>query len=56
MTKKASAILQDLGTPCLIHQPNYNMLNRWIEDGLLDVLGETRASAASPSRRWRRGC
>ena len=40
MTKKASAILRNLGTPCLIHQPNYNMLNRWIEDGLLDVLGD----------------
>ncbi len=40
MTRRASAILKDLGTPCLIHQPNYNMLNRWIEDGLLDVLGE----------------
>ena len=30
-----------LGTPLLIHQPSYSMLNRWIEDGLLDVLGET---------------
>lgn len=37
-TKKASAILKDLGTPCLIHQPNYNIFDRWIEDGLLDVL------------------
>jgi L-glyceraldehyde 3-phosphate reductase len=37
-TKKASAILRDLGTPCLIHQPNYNIFNRWVEDGLLDVL------------------
>jgi L-glyceraldehyde 3-phosphate reductase len=40
MTKKASAILAALGTPCLIHQPSYSMLNRWIEDGLLDVLEE----------------
>ena len=32
------AILRDLGTPLLIHQPSYSMLNRWIEDGLLDVL------------------
>ena len=32
-------ILQGLGTPLLIHQPSYSMLNRWIEDGLLDVLG-----------------
>lgn len=40
-TKEAVAILKDLGTPCLIHQPSYNMLNRWVEhDGLLDVLDE----------------
>ncbi len=32
-------ILQGLGTPLLIHQPSYSMLNRWIEDDLLDVLG-----------------
>lgn len=38
-TAKASAILKQLGTPCLIHQPSYSILNRWIEDGLLDVLG-----------------
>lgn len=38
-TREAVAILDDLGTPCLIHQPSYNMLNRWIErDGLLDAL------------------
>lgn len=37
---KAFKILKDLGTPCLIHQPRYNMLDRWVEDGLLDVLGE----------------
>jgi L-glyceraldehyde 3-phosphate reductase len=37
-TRAAARILKDLGTPCLIHQPNYNMFNRWIEDGLLDVL------------------
>jgi L-glyceraldehyde 3-phosphate reductase len=37
-TKKAAAILSDYGTPCLIHQPNYNIFDRWIEDGLLDVL------------------
>ena len=38
-TKEAVAILNDLGTPCLIHQPSYNMLNRWIEkDGLLNTL------------------
>jgi L-glyceraldehyde 3-phosphate reductase len=39
-THKASLILKSLGTPCLIHQPSYSMLNRWIEKGLLDVLGE----------------
>ncbi len=37
-TAKASAILKQLGTPCLIHQPRYSILDRWIEDGLLDVL------------------
>lgn len=40
MTRKASAILKDLGTPCVIHQPSYSMLNRWIEDGLIDALEE----------------
>ncbi|MCJ7703022.1 MAG: L-glyceraldehyde 3-phosphate reductase [Anaerolineales bacterium] len=40
LTKQASEILKSLGTPCLIHQPSYNMFNRWIEDGLLDVLDE----------------
>ena len=39
-TRQAARILRDLGTPCLIHQPYYNMLGRWIEDGLLDVLTE----------------
>ena len=38
-TQDAVRILQCLGTPLLIHQPSYSMLNRWIEDGLLDVLG-----------------
>ncbi len=37
-TRQAAAILRSLGTPCLIHQPNYSMLDRWIEAGLLDVL------------------
>ena len=40
LTRQAAGILRDLGTPCLIHQPSYSMLNRWIEDGLLDTLGE----------------
>lgn len=40
-TAEAVAILKDLGTPCLIHQPSYNMLNRWVEnDGLLDTLDD----------------
>jgi L-glyceraldehyde 3-phosphate reductase len=39
-TREAVAILQQLGTPLLIHQPSYSMLNRWVEDGLLDVLAE----------------
>jgi L-glyceraldehyde 3-phosphate reductase len=38
-TAQAAAILRDLGTPLLIHQPSYSILNRWIEDGLLDTLG-----------------
>ena len=39
-TKVAAKILRELGTPCLIHQPKYSMFDRWIEDGLLDVLGD----------------
>ena len=40
-TREAVAILKDLGTPCLIHQPSYNILNRWVEtDGLKDTLAE----------------
>ena len=38
--REAARILRELGTPCLIHQPRYNMFDRWIEDGLLDVLGD----------------
>ncbi|MBV9788330.1 MAG: L-glyceraldehyde 3-phosphate reductase [Chloroflexi bacterium] len=37
-TRKAAALLRQLGTPCLIHQPSYNMFNRWVEDGLLDAV------------------
>ena len=37
-TLRASQILREMGTPCLIHQPRYSMLHRWVEDGLLDVL------------------
>ncbi len=40
-TRQAAAILKDLGTPCLIHQPSYNMLNRWVErDGLKETLAD----------------
>jgi L-glyceraldehyde 3-phosphate reductase len=39
-TSEAVQILRDLGTPVLIHQPSYSLLNRWIEEDLLDVLGE----------------
>ncbi len=39
-TKLASNILRELGTPCLIHQPRYSMLDRWVEDGLLNTLEE----------------
>lgn len=40
-TREAVAILRELGTPLLIHQPSYSMLNRWVEDDLLDALAET---------------
>ncbi|MGH3507745.1 MAG: L-glyceraldehyde 3-phosphate reductase [Nocardioidaceae bacterium] len=40
-TREAIAILRAMGTPLLIHQPSYSMLNRWIEEGLLDTLEET---------------
>jgi len=39
-TRDAVRILRELGTPCLIHQPSYNMFDRWIENGLLDVLSD----------------
>ena len=40
-TREAAGILKSLGTPCLIHQPSYNLLNRWVErDGLVDTLDE----------------
>ena len=39
-TREAVRILRDLGTPLLIHQPSYSMLNRWVEDRLLDVLDD----------------
>jgi L-glyceraldehyde 3-phosphate reductase len=42
-TARAAEILRQLGTPLLIHQPSYSMLNRWVEQGLLDTLGEAGA-------------
>jgi L-glyceraldehyde 3-phosphate reductase len=44
-TLEAAEILSELGTPLLIHQPSYSMLNRWIEEGLLDVLGREGVGA-----------
>jgi L-glyceraldehyde 3-phosphate reductase len=46
-TKRAADILRKLGTPCLIHQPVYNLLNRWIEGGLTQVL-ETEGIGCIP--------
>jgi len=43
--EKAFSILKDLGTPCLIHQPRYSLFDRWIEDGLLDLLGKSKVGA-----------
>jgi L-glyceraldehyde 3-phosphate reductase len=37
-TRRAAKVLRALGTPCLIHQPKYNLFERWVEDGLLDTL------------------
>ena len=37
-TRRAAALLREMGTPCLIHQPVYNMFNRWIEPELLETL------------------
>ncbi|MCO1578407.1 L-glyceraldehyde 3-phosphate reductase [Crossiella sp. SN42] len=44
-TREAAAVLAELGTPLLIHQPSYSMVNRWIEDGLQDVLDEVGAGS-----------
>ncbi|URN14452.1 L-glyceraldehyde 3-phosphate reductase [Streptomyces radiopugnans] len=44
-TREAARILVGLGTPLLIHQPSYSMFNRWVEDGLLDVLDEVGAGS-----------
>ena len=39
-TREAAGILRELGTPCVIHQPSYSLLNRWIEPELLDTVGD----------------
>jgi L-glyceraldehyde 3-phosphate reductase len=39
-TREASALLRQMGVPCLIHQPSYNLLNRWVEEDLLDTLAD----------------
>ncbi|MEV1116074.1 L-glyceraldehyde 3-phosphate reductase [Actinosynnema sp. NPDC049800] len=44
-TAEAARVLRELGTPLLIHQPSYSMFNRWVEDGLLDVLAEVGAGS-----------
>jgi L-glyceraldehyde 3-phosphate reductase len=46
-TREAAAILRRLGTPCLIHQPSYNMFNRWVEDGLIDALRDEQIGCIS---------
>src|SRR5947207_2734240 len=48
-TAQAAAILRELGTPLLIHQPSYSLLNRWIEEGLLDVLEREGAGCIAVS-------
>ncbi|UCD61217.1 MAG: L-glyceraldehyde 3-phosphate reductase [Flavobacteriaceae bacterium] len=45
-SQKAIDILKELGTPCLVHQPSYSMFNRWVEDGLLDVLEQNGVGSA----------
>jgi L-glyceraldehyde 3-phosphate reductase len=42
-TRRAAEMLRGMGVPLLIHQPNYSMLDRWVENGLLDTLGEVGA-------------
>ncbi|MHB1452722.1 MAG: L-glyceraldehyde 3-phosphate reductase [Saccharofermentanales bacterium] len=44
-SRQAFEILKQLGTPCLIHQPVYNMFNRWVEDGLLDLLEQEKVGS-----------
>ena len=55
-TREAVGILRSLGTPLLIHQPSYSILNRWIEPDLARRARRARRSAASRSRRSSRVC
>ena len=55
-TREAATIARDLGTPLLIHQPSYSMLNRWIEEDLLDELEAAGHGLHRVHGRWRRGC
>ncbi|GAA1464385.1 L-glyceraldehyde 3-phosphate reductase [Nocardiopsis exhalans] len=48
-TLEAARVLREMGTPLLIHQPSYSMFNRWVEDGLLDVLDEVGAGSIAYS-------
>nr|VUD24981.1 ion-channel protein [Salmonella sp. NCTC 7297] len=50
--RQAIDILEDLGTPCLIHQPKYSLFERWVEDGLLALLQEKGVGSIAFSR-WR---
>ena len=54
-TRQAARILRDLGTPCLIHQPSCSMFNRWIENGLIETLGD-EGIGGIVSRRSPRAC
>jgi len=47
LTRQAAELLREMGVPCLVHQPKYSMLNRWIEDGLLEVLREEGIGCAA---------
>ncbi|MGW9557185.1 aldo/keto reductase [Nocardiopsis sp. NPDC055551] len=42
LTRRAAAIMRDLGTPLVVHQPSYSMLNRWVEDGLLEATADEK--------------
>ena len=52
-TAEAVAVAKDLGTPLVIHQPAYSILNRWVEDGLTEVLREEGMGAIAFTPEWR---